>query len=467
MNPTKNISRAHRLVQVLCVMMACFGPFGVALSEAPVSDEPKLSVVDIANRETERWSVHGQSTYITQQRNNFNSPYSGQNSLLPRYASSPPSYSLTATAFLGARLWRGAEVYYNGEMFQGNPFTGQLVGLGGFQNGELQKGASTSPIFYTSRFFIRQTVGLGGEQEQVESEANQLAGKIDKNRLVFSYGKFSALDFFDHNAYSHDPRTQFQNFAIFSMGAYGYAADPRGATYGAVVEWYQDNWIVKFARFAMPTVPNTMQLDYSLTNDFGNQLEVTRSHSIGGQPGAIRLLVFQQKANMATYQNAIEFGQLTNTTPNLLDVRMQGTRSWGYGVNFEQAINDNVGVFGRWSWNPGSTETQTLDISKSISGGVSVKGAYWSRPEDNVGIGFAINGIASSQITYLGQGGMTAFIGDGNISYKTEKILEIYYSAQIQKNVFFTLDYQRIANPAYNSARGPINFFGFRLNASF
>jgi high affinity Mn2+ porin len=121
-------------------------------------------------------------------------------------------------------------------------------------------------------------------------------------------------------------------------------------------------------------------------------------------------------------------------------------------------------VFGRWSWNPGTTETQTLDISKSLSGGVSIKGSSWARPDDTLGLGFAVNGISSSQITYLQQGGMTAFIGDGKLSYRSEQILETYYSAKVYKDLYLSADYQRIANPAYNSARGPVNFFGIRAH---
>jgi high affinity Mn2+ porin len=450
---------------LLMVSMATF--FSPAVGAvAPVDDEPTVDSQVEVEGETEQWSVHGQSTYIVQQKNNFNSPYYGQNSLLNKSeGGGGKSYSLTATAFIGTRLWEGAEVFWNGEMFEGTPFTGQLVGLGGFQNGELQKGAYAPPIYYTARAFLRQTFGLGGGKEHIESDANQLAGNVDKNRIVVTYGKFNALDFFDDNLYSHDPRVEFQNFAIFSMGAYGYAADTKGFTYGAVIEWYQDDYILKFARFAMPTVPNTAQLDYSLTQDYGNQVELTRSHTFFGQPGAVRGLFYQQRAFMGNYQNAINYAQATNTSPpSILNVRQAATNSWGYGLNFEQAINDDVGVFGRWSWNPGTTETQTLDISKSLSGGVSIKGSSWLRPHDTLGIGFAVNGISASQISYLQQGGMTAFIGDGALSYKPEQIVETYYSAKVYKDLYISADYQRIANPAYNSARGPVNFFGLRAH---
>jgi len=437
----------------------------IVLAESPVSDSPKVDGAVSVEGETEQWSIHGQSTYIVQQKNNFNSPYYGQNSLLNRSeGGGGKSYTLSATAFLGARLWEGAEVYWNPEMFEGTPFNGQLVGLGGFQNGELQKGSYAPPVYYTARAFIRQTIGLGGGKEHIEGAPNQLAGNLDKNRIVVSYGKFATLDFFDQNSYSHDPKTQFQNFAIFSMGAYSYAADTKGYTYGAVAEWYQGDWILKAARLAMPTIPNTAQLDYSMTRDYANQVELTHEHELWGKPGAVRALYYQQHAYMGNYQSAVALGQQTSSTPDVSNTRLAAQNSWGYGINIEQAINEDVGIFGRWSWNPGVTETQTVDISRSLSGGVSIKGSTWSRPNDTIGMGFAVNGIAPIQRTYLQMGGMSPFIGDGNLSYKTEQILETFYSAKVYKELYLSADYQRIANPAYNAARGPVNFFGLRAH---
>ena len=435
------------------------------LGESSVSRSPKtISEVDVKD-EIEQWRFHGQSTYLVQQKNPFHSAYNGQNSLLSKAeGAGDASYTLSVTGFLGARLWSGAEVYYNPEMFQGLPFGGELTGLGGFQNGELQKGAFTSPIYYTARAFLRQTFGLGGSKVLLESEANQLAGDIDKNRIVLSYGKFATLDFFDQNTYSHDPRTQFQNFALFSMGAYGYSADTRGFTYGGVLEWYQDDWMVKAARLALPTLPNTDDLDYSLAQDYTNQIEVTHEHLFRGQPGAIRVLLYQQHALMASYHDALNLAQQTNTNPNIFNVRLKGQESWGYGINLEQAITQNMGVFARWSWNPGATETQTLDISSSFSAGLSFKGSSWSRPSDTAGIGTAVNRIASSEISYLQQGGYTMFIGDHALNYQPEQIVESYYSAKVYKDFFITADYQYIANPAYNAARGPVNVMGIRAH---
>ena len=66
------------------------------------------------------------------------------------------------------------------------------------------------------RLFLRQTWGLGGGEEAVEADLNQMAGAVDKNRVVLTVGNFSTLDVFDDNAYAKDPRVHFMNAAFMA-----------------------------------------------------------------------------------------------------------------------------------------------------------------------------------------------------------------------------------------------------------
>ena len=415
---------------------------------------------------SELWSLHTQATLIEQRKNNFHSPYFSSNSLLNQsQGDRDRSYTLSVTGYLGIRLWSGAQAYYNPEIFEGTPFSSALVGLGGFQNGELQKGMYIPGVAYSARAFIRQTIGLGGEQENIASDVvNQLATSVDKNRLVFTWGKVASLDFFDMNTYSHDPRIQFLNFSIFSSAAYGYAADAKGFTYGLVTEWYQGDWVLRAGRLAVPKSPNTMELDYTLTKDYVDQLEITHSHSLIGKQGSVRALVFRQYAYMANYQDAITQGIANNTTPNIYSARVGYQSMFGYAVNVEQAINTDLGIFARWSWNNDQTETQTLDVGRSLSLGASLRGNDWGRGDDIFGVAVAVNAVSDSEVQYLQRGGLTMFIGDGAIDYKTEQIFETYYSAKLKKALYISADYQHILNPAYNSSRGPVNVVGVRLH---
>ncbi len=443
-----------------------------------VSDELELNlnkdiaVLNIAgdvSQATENWSFHAQGTYIEQRKNNFYSPYSGPNSLMNQsQGDSNRAFTGSITAYLGTRLWTGAEAYYNTELFEGTPFSNALVGLGGFQNGELQKGIYIPAVIYSARAFVRQTVNLGGGEEWIEAGVNnQLAGAVDKNRLVFTFGKVASLDFFDSNTYSHDPRLHFLNFSTFSSAALGFAGDARGFTYGLISELYRENWIIRGGRLAMPTSPNIMQLDYTLSKDYIDQIEITRSHEWADQPGKLRAITFKQHAYMASYQDAITQGEINNGVPNILTSRIPNRSMFGYGLNAEQAINSDIGIFARWSWNNDQTETQTLDVGRSVNLGASIRGSQWGRAADTWGVAIAINAISDSEVQYLKKGGVTMFIGDGAIVYKPEQIQETYYSAKLIEGLYLSTDFQRIANPAYNASRGPVNVVSLRLHYEF
>ena len=220
-----------------------------------------------------------QSTLVNQQKNNFRSAYAGANSLRnTSEGGSGNSYTASATAFFGLRLGPSTEFHYNPEVFEGIPFNRQLVGLGSFQNGELQKGSYTQPTFYNARAYFKHTIDLGGGSDFHEGDIYKMSGHLDANRVVINVGKFATLDFFDRNQYSHEARHEFQNFAIFSMAAYSYSADTKGYSYGAVIEWFHQDWILRGARLALPYVPNTQKLDYSLRSDYIDQVELTHRH---------------------------------------------------------------------------------------------------------------------------------------------------------------------------------------------
>ena len=136
--------------------------------------------------------------------------------------------------------------------------------------------------------------------------------------------------------------------------------------------------------------------------------------------------------------------------------------------NAEQQVANDIGIFARASWNDGQNEILSFtDIDSSLSAGVSIKGSYWGRPSDTVGLGGAINGLSGAHRDFLAAGGLGLLIGDGRLSYRPEQILETYYAYAIDKNFTITADYQLITNPAYNADRGPVSIFSGRLHGEF
>ena len=406
-----------------------------------------------------------QSTYVWQGKPSFNSAYSGTNSLR---AQRERSYSLTATASLGMRPWAGAELYFNPEMALGVPFSG-LTGLGGITNGELARTAGPTPVYYPARLFLRQTWGLGGGSEQIDSDANQLAGSVDKRRLVLTAGNLSVMDLFDGNAYSHDARTDFMNWALVTHGAYDFAADARGYTWGSALEYFHDNWAFRAGRCLVPLEPNQMRLDAKWRSHYGDQFEVERGHELAGQPGKLRLLVYRNRSLMSRYEDALDAAARTpGTVPDLNAVRTSDQVKKGIGVNVEQALNADLGVFGRAMWADGKTETYAYtEIDRSVAAGLVLKGGAWRRPQDTVGAALAVNSLSLAHRNYLAAGGLGFFIGDGRLNYRPEGILETYYSIGVAKSAWVTFNWQHIRNPAYNADRGPVNVGSLRLHTEF
>ena len=405
-----------------------------------------------------------QATYVWQRKSPFAAPYSGPHSLSP---DREKSYSLTATAALGTRTWRGGEVYFNPEVAQGVPLSG-LTGLGGFTNGEIARTSGPSATFYRARLFARQTWGLGGGGEKLESDANQLAGSVDRRRLVLTAGNLSVLDIFDDNSFSHDPRTQFLNWSLMTHGAYDYAADARGYSWGLALEYLSDDWTLKAGRFIQPKEPNQLALDPRIFRHYGDQIEIERVHAFADRPGKLRFLAFRNVARMARYQDALDLAAQVGGPPDINAVRTVERVKRGIGLNLEQEISPSVGLFGRASWADGQTETYAFtEIDRSLSGGVSVKGGAFGRARDTLGIAYVRNALSTAHRDYLAAGGLGFFLGDGALDYRPENILETYYSLNVVKDFWFSVDFQRISNPGYNADRGPATVISGRLHYGF
>ena len=413
--------------------------------------------------ESDVWNVHGQTTFLAQGYPAIRAPYTGRNSLP---AGGQLQNTWTSTAFLGVKLWEGGEVYFDPELAQGFGLSGTL-GLGGFSNGEAQKAGAAFPKVRAQRWYFKQTFGLGGAQEDVADAPNQLPGKRDIDRVTFIVGRFAVGDFFDNNAYAHDPRADFMNWAMWESGAYDFPADLPGFTRGAVVELNRKAWAVRAGLFELPSQPNS---DILTTKGLGGVAEFEGRYDIAGQPGKVRLGAFDNEGNTGNYARALAIAAANPALDiNGVMASIRHTnQKYGFYSNLEQQIVQDVGLFARASWNDGRNEILSFaDIDRSLSGGLSIKGSFWGRPNDTVGVGGAVNGLSQSHRDFLAAGGLGLLIGDGRLNYSPERIFETYYAYLVTKGVTLTADYQFITNPAYNADRGPVSIFSGRLHAEF
>jgi high affinity Mn2+ porin len=413
--------------------------------------------------DTDQVNFHGQFTFVEQAYPAFRSPYQGPNSLPGGGQGRETS---DVSLFTGVRLWQGAEMWINPEIDQGFGLANTL-GVAGFTSGEAYKVGQTYPYARLPRAFIRQTIDLGGDSEKVEAGTTQFAGSQTANRLVLTVGKFSVVDIFDTNKYAHDPRSDFSNWSIVDTGTFDYAADAWGYTYGATAEWYQANWAVRGGLFDLSVVPNSTDLDPTFSQ-FQMVGEVERRYELWGHAGKIAVTGFLTRGRMGTFADAIALAEVTGGPADIAAVRHYQSRG-GVSMNLEQEITSDIGAFLRAGWADGTKEPfEFTDIDQTVAGGVSIAGKSWGRPDDTIGIAGVINHIAPVHQAFFNAGGLGILVGDGQLPHPGfEQIIETYYSYALTASTRLSVDYQFVANPGYNTDRGPVNVFAGRLHWLF
>ncbi len=442
-------------------------------------------VVAAENTDGNAWDVFGQSTYILSRKNPFSAPYTDlngtPNSLSPE---KERSFTFSATVFAARRLSQTTELYFVPEIISLLPLS-QLHGLGGsVQDGELEKGGTEEPTLYRSRLFVRYTRNLGGERTEIDSAPMQMARSVESRRFVLTAGNFAVIDIFDKNAFAGDVRQQFVSMNFLTYSAYDFEADARGYTWGVAGEYYHDDWALRFGRFVGPKNPNQLPLDDRFWKHYGDQLEIEHAHKLHGQPGKIRMLAYRNVANMGRWDDAVNafladpgknattctgfnYGSSNPAAPDLCWARKRNSKV-GAGIDLEQSVTSEAGVFLRAMKSDGHTEVYAFtSTDSSLAFGTLIKGRSWHRAGDSVGVAFARNWISNEHAQYLALGGVDGFIGDGALNRKPESAFEVFYNLNVNKYFWITSDYQHIENPAYNGDRGPVNVYAVRLHAEF
>ncbi len=432
---------------------------GLAAGGAARADEAAPAA---APANEERAAVHGQATYVEQETSGFRAPYAGPNSL----PADEGRETFDATLYLGARLWSGAEAWLSAEVDQGFGLDNTL-GLAGFPSGEAYKVGRKRPYLRLPRAFVRETVELGGERQALEPGAIQLGGSTSADRLVLTVGKFGVGDIFDTSQYAHDPRADFFNWTVIDAGSFDYAADAWGYTVGATAEWYHGDWTLRSGAFDLSNVPNSEHLEPA-GHEFQLLLEAEHRHELGGRPGRIFVTGFESRGRMALLDAAVSQAAATGGPIDLASVRQYRSRT-GVHLGLEQQLGADLGAFLRAGGAGGNVETyEFTDVDRSLSTGLSLKGARWRRGEDTLGLAAVVNEISAARRRFLDAGGLGILIGDGRLPHAgPERILETYYSAHLVGQSYLSLDYQYVANPAYNRDRGPVSVWAVRCHAQF
>ncbi|HEX2715134.1 MAG TPA: carbohydrate porin, partial [Candidatus Acidoferrales bacterium] len=306
--------------------------------------------------ESSRYWLSGQVNVIFQSHPSFPAKYSAINSLKPRGENAT---SQLLTLYTGFALTPTTELLIDPELAGGRGLSG-TVGVAGFPNLDVVRiPALTVSKLYLARFLLRKVIPLSQEKVTAERGPLSLATSLPARRLELRIGKFSLVDFFDLNSAGSDSHLQFMNWTVDNNGAFDYAANTRGYTWAALIEYDSGRWALRFAEALMPKVANGINLDASLSRARAENMEVElRGNFLRRRAGAVRFLSYVNHANMGSYREAVDnFIAGRTPVPDITAHPLRTTIKYGFGANLEQALNSWLTAFARWGWNEGQHES--------------------------------------------------------------------------------------------------------------
>jgi hypothetical protein len=423
--------------------------------------------------------VSGQINVIFQAHPTFHADYSGQNSFGPRYEKAT---SRIMTLYTGLRLNHSTEVLVDVEDAAGQGMSNSL-GLAGYSNLDVVRipgeGSPLSTAPYFARVEIHEVIGLS--DKKVEGDRGQLStfAELPERRIEIRAGKMDTVDNFDVNSVGSDSHFQFMNWSTAQNGAYDYAADTRGYSWGVVAAYQDKIFAIRAGEMIEPKVANGIDMQWNLRKAHSENFEFElRKGVLPKKDGVVRILSYINHANMGIYRVAVaNFEAGLTPVPEITDHPLQKTVKYGFGVNLEQALSANFRAFARWGWNNGKTESWAYtEIDSTFVVGLRAEGRQWHRSKDRAGAAFASNAISKDHQNYLRDGGLGFLLGDGgqgflrpggNLNYGREQDFESYYTAHLWRGLYAGPDLQHVNNPGYNRDRGPILIPGFRVHAEF
>lgn len=432
-------------------------------STPPNSENQETTLFN--HSQTSPFWISGQANVIAQWHPRFYAKYSGPNSF---EHASEQAVSRVLTMYLGYQLDETTETMVHVEE-TGWSGLSQALGLGGFTNEDVVRNPQLTAEPYIARLWIRKIIPLSDEILEVPRTPMSMFTTLPVRRLDIRVGKFGLVDFLDVNAVANDSHMQFMNWTVVNNGAYDYAADTRGYTYGGIVDFEDKSWGLRFAEALEPKTANGTELEFNLQRAHSENLELEfRPELLTGKSTIIRFLGFMNYANMGDYHDAIaQFLAGKTPTPQIDAHPKRVTMKYGFGINGEQEFTEDLRGFFRVGWNEGQHETWAFtEVDQHVSLGGDLRGTLWNRPNDKLGLAFVANGISANHRRYLALGGLGFVLGDGNLSYGPEEIIESYYNFPIplERGLYGAFDLQFINNPGYNRDRGPVIVPGLRLH---
>ena len=426
--------------------------------------------------DTNSWWLSGQANIIYQGRLPFHSLYQGANSFRN---SAEYKTSMVGTLYTALRpthsIRYNTDLIFDLEAAEGRGLS-QALGLAGFTNLDVVRNPYLGRVPYPARYEIHQVIGLTQKTIPQEPGFFAVAASVPARRLEFRIGKLTLPDFFDANSVGSDSHLQFMNWTVDNNGAWDYAADTRGYTLGGMAEYDDRVWSVRYGLFAMPVIANGIDMDWAFSRARGHNGEFELRHSfVPLRKGTTRLLFYANRAHMGAYREAVadflngsDTARYNVTVPAITLHERYGALKYGFGYNTEQEITENLRVLARFGWNEGQHESFAYtEVDQTVELGADYALSHWHRPVDKIGLAVVSNAIKRDHQEYLKLGGLGFLLGDGNLNYGRENIVESYYNYHAWLGLFYALDVQHVSNPGYNRDRGPAWVGSVRAHVDF
>jgi high affinity Mn2+ porin len=428
---------------------------------------PSLSM---APHNSSRYWISGQANIILQGDLPFHSPYQGAHSFIGQ---GEAKASYVGTLFTALRPT--PSVRYSTDFVLDIESTGgrglsEAYGLAGFTNLDVVRNPTLGSTPYLARYQVHQVIGLTHETAPQDPSPYALAPVVPVRRIDLRIGKLTLPDFFDCNDVGTDSHLQFLNWTVDNNGAWDYAADTRGYSVGGIAEYDDKVWSLRYGIFAMPTVANGIALDWAFSRAHGQNGEFElREGFLPHRKGTQRILFYANRAHMGDYRQAVEAWLAgTDKTPDITLHEHFSALKYGLGYNTQQEVTDNLRLFGRFGWNEGQHESFAYtEVDQTVEAGGDYALARWHRPVDKIGLAVVSNAIKKDHQIYLKDGGLGFLLGDGNLNYGREDIVESYYNLHAWRGLFYAFDVQHVSHPGYNRDRGPIWAGSLRMHVDF
>lgn len=264
-------------------------------------------------------------------------------------------------------------------------------------------------------------------------------GEYYDGGMIVNVGKLDVHGNYDDNAYANDETDQFMS-AIFVRSP--------GTSYAELDRYYAPGIVVHYAAAKM------IDLTFIAANGNGDGYndvfdymylvgQVNFKTQFGSQPGNYRFYaISDNRRSMQTTFTKISDGSNTSNT--------------AWGLSFDQALADGVGLFARYSMQDDTIAENTVKAAWSL--GTLLNGALWGRDWDMIGLGYGT--IMLNDKTDLAAALGTSDTGD-------ESHIEAYYKFGVSQQFTLTVDAQVINNNGGNAAADTVTVAGLRGQLNF